>query len=46
MPTKATTRPRVFATFPPSSGVPDDYLGAVRQIARWCEEGGCEGALI
>ena len=43
--TSVATAPR-FATFPPSSFVSGDYLDTVANVARWSEDGGCEGALI
>lgn len=39
-------RPRIFATFPPSSFVEGSYIHAVEQVAAWCEAGACSGALI
>lgn len=46
MSTNAAARPRIFATFPSSRTVSGAYLDAVHEVARWCEDGGCEGALI
>lgn len=39
-------RMRVFSTCPPSNLVKEDYLGTVREIARWSERAGCEGVLV
>jgi alkanesulfonate monooxygenase len=36
----------VFGTLPASADVVGDYLGAVADIAAWCEDGGCTGVLI
>ena len=37
----------VFATCPPSSGVPQEqYLERVAEIARWSEAAGCKGILV
>ncbi len=41
-----SARPKVFSTCPPSNRSTGDYLGEVRQIARWSEEAGCEGMLV
>ena len=36
----------VFATCPSSLTTPDDYLGRVRDVARWSEAAGCAGILV
>ena len=43
MPVTTQLQLRVFGTLPASADVDGDYLGAVADIAAWCEDGGCTG---